>query len=140
MKRGRLAAYTIDGVLFLLGFLGFAVEYSEGKPSSTNFFGYILALLFLACGVIFFIGIRSCYRGGGWSFFGLLLVAAATAQFTSWMQLQLQGRQLLYPAAFCLTTAGLFGAGCYCLIWGHIRRQRRAPSQPVEATADPPKR
>jgi hypothetical protein len=128
MKGRRLAAYVIDGALVFLGILGLLAESGQGKPSSTNFYGYVLAVLLLACGAIIFVGIRSTYGGGAWSLFGLLLVAAAIARATSLVQWLIQGRELRSPVGFYSTIAALLGVGCYCLAWGHLRRCRKEPN------------
>ena len=134
----RLVAYVVDGVLIFLGILGLVIESSEAKPSSTNFFGYVLAVLFLACGAIVCLAIRSGYGGGAWSLCGLLLFAAAIARLTSIMQVHMQGRNLISPVVSYSTAAALWGAGCYCLAWGHMRRHREAPNKSLQATAAAP--
>ena len=138
IKGRRLAAYIIDGALVLLGVLGLLVELNKGKPSSTNFYGYVFAFLLLLCGVIVFLGIRSAYGGGAWSLFGLLLVAAASARFTSLLQGLINGRELRSPIIFFSTLTALWGAGCYCLAWGHIRRRREEPNPQDGANGSQP--
>jgi hypothetical protein len=138
MKGRRLAAYVIDGTLMFLGVLGLLIESSRGKPSSTHFYGYVLAVLFLACGAIIFVGMRSAYGGGAWSLVGVLLVAAAIARITSMVQGLIQGRELRSPVVFCSTIAALWGVGCYCLAWGHIRRRLKEPNKSLHAAAAEP--
>jgi len=138
MKGKRLAAHFIDGTLVLFGVVGLLAELSKGRPSSTNFYMYVLAGLLLTCGVIIFIGIRSTYGGGAWSLFGLLLVAAALARITAFVQAYMQGREVR-SVAFYSSIAALWGVGCYCLAWGHVRCHRKTtqpqygadPSQPL---------
>jgi hypothetical protein len=123
-----VAPYVGGGTLILLGFMGLMIEVGKGTPSFTNFHGYVLAGLFLACGAITCIAAWSQYGGGLWSFFGLLFLAAATFRFAIASEMHMRSRQLVSPAVFFSTTAALCGVGFYCLIWGHSRRHREARS------------
>ena len=132
-KVRHMTACIAGGALIFLGIMGFLIEISKGKPSSTNFYGYVLAAVFVACGVLTCVAVRSHYGGGLWSFFGLLFVAAATVRLVSVSQAYMQNRHLIYlisPVIFFSTTAAFWGVGCYCLAWGHMRHHRKKVTQP----------
>ena len=138
MKVGRLAAYVTSGALAFIGVVGLLVESSKRGPSPTNFYGYVLFILLLVCGGIIVLAVRSGYRGGAWSLLGLLLIAAAIARATSIAEIYIQGKHLLSPTASYLRTGALWGTGCYCLVWGHLRPRRKAPNNSLQATAAAP--
>jgi hypothetical protein len=140
-KIGRVTAYATGGVLIFLGILGLLIESSKGKPSSTNCYGYVLAVALIACGTLTCIAVRSHYGGGLWSFFGCLCVAAAIARVALVWQVHMQGKHFTFPVIVYSTTAGLWGVGCYCLAWGHMRRHRKKaapPNKSLQATAAAP--
>jgi hypothetical protein len=137
MKTGRLAAYAVGGLLVFLGVLGLLVEAGKGKLSPTNFNGYLLVTLFLVCGAMILLGVRSGYGGGAWSLVGVLLSAAATARLAVHMHALLQGRHLITPTISFFTTAALWGGGCYCLACGHLRHHRRMPNKPALSNDGP---
>jgi hypothetical protein len=120
-----VSAYVAGGALVFLGILGLLVEFSKAKPSSTNYYVYVRAVVLIASGVLTFVAARSHYGGGYWSFVGLICVAAATVRFASASQLYMRGRHLISPVIFFSTTAVLWGVGCYGLIWGHMQRHRK---------------
>jgi uncharacterized membrane protein HdeD (DUF308 family) len=124
-KAGPVSAYIIGGVLTFLGIVGLLVEFGKGNPSSRNFYGHVLAAILVASGVLTCAATRLRYGGGLWSFVGLILVVAATARLAQDLQMHARGRDLAFPEMFYSTTAALWGAGCYCLVWGHMRHQRQ---------------
>ena len=124
-KVKSVSVYVAGGTLAFFGTMGSLIEFSEGRPSSTNFYGYAVAVVLIASGVLTCVAARSHYGGGLWSFFGLICVAAAIVRFASASQVYMRGRDLISPVVFFSTTAVLWGVGCYCLIWGHLRHQRQ---------------
>src|SRR5205807_2689292 len=93
----RVAAFVAGGLLIFLGLMGMMIEVSKRQPSSTNFYGYVLAVVLLACGTAICIAARCRYGGGLWSFFGLLFVAASTARFAFVSESYIRNRHLFSP-------------------------------------------
>src|SRR5476649_163716 len=124
-KIGRIAAYVAGGTLIFIGIMGLAIESSKAKPSFTNFYGYVLAVMLFTCGILTLIAIRSYYGGGLWSFFGLLFVAVTIAHLTWLVEIYMQNRHLISPVTFYSETAIFWAAGCYGLVWGHMRHHRK---------------
>jgi drug/metabolite transporter (DMT)-like permease len=123
-KVGRVMAYTAGCLLIFLGTTGLLVESSHGRPSSTNFKGYVDAVVIIVSGALTCVATRSHYGGGPWSFCGLILVAAAVGRLAFALQVYTRGAHFFHPERFYWMTAALWGAGCYCLVWGHIRCRR----------------
>ena len=120
-----VGAYVTIGVLIFLGTMGLLIEFRNGSPSSTNFSGYVLGVLFIVSGVLTLFAVRLHYGGGLWSFFGLLFVGAAIFRVALACQVYMQGRHFTSPIIMYSITAGLWGVGCYCLAWGHMRNHRK---------------
>jgi hypothetical protein len=137
-KIGRVAAYVAGGLLNFFGIMGLAVESSKAKPSFTNFYGYVLAVTLFTCGILTLIAIRSHYGGGLWSFLGLLFVAETIGHLTWVSEVYLRGRHLISPVTFYSETAIFWAAGCYCLVWGHMRHHRKKATQPNTALEPTP--
>jgi hypothetical protein len=129
-----VSAYVAGGALVFLGIVGLLIEFSKAKPSFANFYGYVLAVVLIASGVLTCVAARSNYGGGLWSFFGLVCVAATIGRLASVAQMYMENRHLVSPGIFYSTTAGLWGVGCYCLFWGHMRRHREKKNCPHDAT------
>jgi len=127
---GSVSAYVAGGALVFLGILGLLIEFSKATPSSTNFHGYVLGAVLIASGVLTGVAARFHYGGGLWSFIGLICVAAAIARVASAWQVYMQGRHFISPDFFYSMTAALWGVGCYCLVWGHIRHHRKKATLP----------
>jgi len=130
-KQSRhMVAYAAGGVLIFLGALGLLIEFSKVSPSSTNFYGYVLGTMLVASGALTCVAVRLNYGGGLWSFFGSLFVASAIVRVALAWQVYMQGRHFISPVVVNSITAGLWGVGCYCLVWGHMRHHRKkaAPS------------
>ncbi len=123
-KVGRVTAYAVGGALIFVGIMGLLIEFSKGKPSLTNFYGYVLAAVFVTSGALTCVAVRSHYGGGLWSFFGLVFVGAATGRFALVTELYMRSRHLISPAFFFSTTTALWGVGCYGLFWGHLRHHK----------------
>ena len=119
--KARSLAYTVAGLLTLIGVMGLLIELNKRRFSSVNFYGYVLAALFIMCGALTFVGAWFRYRGGSWSFVGMLLVAAGIAGVTAAMQL---GPHLLSPRVLNWRVTALWGVGLYCLAWGHLRSRK----------------
>ena len=126
-KVRRGSSYVGGGALIALGILGLLVEFSGGKSSSI-FFGYVLGASLVICGGVICVATRAHYGGGLWSFCGLIFVAAATVRFAFVLDAHVGGRQLLSPGLFYSKIAALWGVGCYCLIWGHMRHHQKKKS------------
>lgn len=109
--------------MVFFGVLGFFIEFSKHKPSLTNFSGYAVALSLFACGVTICVATWLRYHGGPWSFFGIVMVAAAACRFGFASEIYLRGKFLLDPNSYLIATCLLCGVGCYCLIWGHLRKR-----------------
>ena len=135
-KIRRVSGYVAGGILLFLGVMGLLIESSKAKPSLTNCYGYVLAVVLILYGVLTCIGVRLHYGGGLWSFFGGLFVATAIVRVALALQVYMQGRHFTYPVFVHSITVGLWGVGCYCLAWGHMRRHRKTPSnKSLQATA-----
>ena len=124
-KLGHVFAYMVGGAFTLFGIMGLLIEFNKERPSSTNFYGYTIGALFFICGALTCIGVRLHYRGGLWSFCGLILIAAAIVRITFGLQTAMQGRHIIVPVPFYSSIVTLWVMGCYCLIYGHIRRYRK---------------
>jgi hypothetical protein len=123
-KIGRVSAYVVGGVLIFIGTVGLVIELSREKPSSTNFYGYALAVVCITSGVLACVAAKSHYDGGPWFLFGLICVATCLSNIAFVSQLYMRGRHVAFPVITYSKIAGLWGVGCYCLIWGHMRRHR----------------
>jgi len=126
----RVGAYLVGGTLVFLGLMGLLTELEQKKLSSTNFSGYVRSVVLIASGALTWVAARFHYGGGLWSLFGLICSAAAFARFVSALQVNVRGRHLSSPEFFYSTTALLWGVGCYCLIWGHMRHHRQKKNSP----------
>lgn len=116
-----------------IGIIGLVLEFNKAMPSSVNFYRYTLAVLFLASGVLVFIAAQSNYGGGIWSFVGLICVAVAISRIAFTCQVYLQGLHLISPVVCYSLTIIYLGIGCFCLVWGQIRHQRKKISQQVNS-------
>jgi hypothetical protein len=121
----HMVTYAAGGVLIFLGALGLLIEFSKASPSSTNFYGCVLGTILIASGALTCVAVRLNYGGGLWSFFGSLFVAAAILRVAFAWQVYMQGGHFISPVVFHSITAGLWGVGCYCLVWGHMRHHRK---------------
>jgi len=112
-----------------MGFLvemGFSVESSSGKNSSSVVLGYVIGAVFVICGVLLCLAVRLHYGGGLWSFLGVAFVAAAILRAAFMLDVFLRGSHFLSsPFMFYSTVAAFWGIGCYCLVWGHMRHHRK---------------
>ena len=125
LKKGeRLAAYAGSGALIFIGLVGLIIECSKGMLSATHFSGYVLAAAFLVCGASAFLPVRLRDRGGWWSLFGMLCVAAAFMRVVFASETYMRGKQLAFPVAYISATAATCLMGLYCLFWGHLRRNK----------------
>jgi hypothetical protein len=124
-KFQRGGAYLVGGLLLFLGVTGFFIQFKRGMLSSTNFQGYVLAIALTVSGGLTCGAVRVQYGGGLWSFVGVICSAIVIFRFANAIQIEMRGEFLVHPVDFFSKTAGLFGVGCYCLIWGHIRRHRK---------------
>jgi hypothetical protein len=129
----RTIGYTVGSLLFALGILGFVVEVSEGKASSTIFAGYMLAAVFLICGIFLLLAIWSHYGGGLYSFIGATLVALVMIHVGFTVDMYLRGRYYLSPFRAILPFAVMWVIGCYCLVFGHMRHHRKKTIPPTTA-------
>ena len=118
----RTIGYTVGSALVALGILGFMVEVSEGKISSGICSGYVLAVVYLTCGICLLLGVWSHYGGGFWSFLGATLVAVAIIFIGFAVDEYMRGK---FPVRAILPVAVLCGSGCYCLRRGHIRHRQK---------------
>jgi hypothetical protein len=129
-QTGHVLSYAAGGILVFLGALGLLIEFHKASPSSTNFYGYVLGVVLIVSGALTCVAVRLNYGGGLWSFFGNLFVAAAIARVALAWQVYMQGRHFISPIVVHSITAGLWGVGCYCLAWGHMRHHRKKAMPP----------
>jgi hypothetical protein len=115
----------MGGLLLFLGVMGFLIELKHSMPSSRNFQGYVLAAAFAAGGAATCGAARFHYWGGLWSFAGIVCVTGVIFRFANAIQIGVRGGFVVDPFDFYSKTAALWVVGCYCLIWGHMRRHRR---------------
>ena len=57
-KVSRVTAYVAGGILIFLGVMGALVELSGGNSSFTHLFGYLVAAVLVACGVLICVSVR----------------------------------------------------------------------------------
>jgi glucose uptake protein GlcU len=126
----RTIGYAVGSLLFGLGILGFVVEVSEGKASSTICAGYMMSGVFLIAGTFLLLAVWSHYGGGIYSFIGATLIALVMMHIGFTMDKYLRGRYYLSPFTAILPVAIGWVIGCYCLVWGHMRHRRKKTTPP----------
>ena len=121
----RISAYIVGGLFTTLGIMGFIVEFSEGKASSTIVAGYMMAIVFVIWGPLLCLAVCWHYGGGAWSFIGAILVGYAMIHGGFSLDVYLRGRHFISPIIDFSIIATFWGVGCYCLVWGHMRHHRK---------------
>jgi hypothetical protein len=136
----RVSAYIAGGLFIALGIMGFLVEFSEGKASSSIIAGYVMATVFVTWGTLLCSAVKLHYGGGVWSLVGITFVALATIRAAFLLDIYLRGRHLISPVIQFSLVAAFWGVGCYSLAWGHMRhhRKKKSPNTVLEPAATTP--
>ncbi|MEJ0090983.1 MAG: hypothetical protein WDM80_14725 [Limisphaerales bacterium] len=136
----RVSAYVAGSLFIALGIMGFIVEFSEGKSSSSIIAGYVMATMFFVWGVLLCSAVKLHYCGGVWSLVGITFVALAIIRAAFLLDIYLRGSHLIFSVLQFSLVAAFWGVGCYCLIWGHVRhhRKKKSPNTRLEPAATSP--
>jgi peptidoglycan/LPS O-acetylase OafA/YrhL len=136
----QIAAYVVGGILIVWGLIGFVCEFAFPEQWGTKFVysGNLCCGVMILYGFILILATYYNYAGGIWTFLGTAFVGISMIFAAMPVDAYLTGDAHGPVMLTCLAIAVLsFLLGCYSLVAGHIRHQRKKRESPSNTALEP---